>query len=180
MGETNPMDILLDEHAIIKKAASLSLRAGSLIGSKPAQYEQVIRLLLFFFREYADKFHHYKEESILFPSINKKNEVVGIILTTEMETHHKEFRDTIQNIETRLNEKKYRLVDEELHAYTSMLLDHIAVEDEEVFPAGSSLLNQEENRSMYYQFCDLDRELGESKKRELENSLKEIEALIIL
>ncbi len=178
MSETDPIDILLHEHLIIKRAASLALKAESLLPAGTELYDKTIRLLLHFFREYADKFHHYKEESILFPDINIKNETVGQLLVSEMVNHHIEFRQMIRETEDLLNDRKYPDVCISLQNYTSLLLDHIAAEDEEVFQVGSTLLNPEENRRMYYKFLDVDRELGEDKKLELEESLNKIEGII--
>jgi hemerythrin-like domain-containing protein len=81
--------------------------------------------------------------------------------------NHSDFREMIKNIETSLDEKKYPQAQQQLEQYTEALLDHIAVENDEVFQTAESLFSEEELEKIYYRFEDCDRELGNAKKEEL-------------
>ncbi|MEK6616530.1 MAG: hemerythrin domain-containing protein, partial [Bacteroidota bacterium] len=71
------MKVLFDEHEIIVNAINTTRQAKSLIGKNDAAYEKLITQLIGFFRNYADKYHHFKEEEILFPEMAKRNELLA-------------------------------------------------------------------------------------------------------
>ena len=163
----NTMKLLYDEHEITVNAIDAAQQARSLIGKDDIQYEKTIRSLINFFRSYADKFHHYKEEIILFPEMEKKNELLSSGVIKEMFENHENFREMIKEIEKNLNEKKYPAAQKELEQYAEALLDHIAVENDEVFQMAETLLSETELQNMHFRFEDCDRELGIEMKKEL-------------
>jgi hemerythrin-like domain-containing protein len=158
---------LYDEHEIITNAIDAAQQAKSLIGKDDALYEDTVRKLISFFRNYADRFHHYKEEEILFPEMNKRNEMLADGVIREMFDNHEDFRDMIRNIEEKLNAKKFPEVQSQLEKYAGALLDHIAAENNEVFPMAETLFSENEMKDIGYRFNDCDRELGEKLKQEL-------------
>jgi hemerythrin-like domain-containing protein len=159
--------ILYDEHEIIVNAIDAAQQAKSLIGKDDAAYEKTIRELIGFFRNYADKFHHYKEEEILFPEMNKRNELLAEGVIKEMFDNHETFREMIREIEVKLSAKKFTEAQQKLEKYTNALLDHIAVENDEVFVMAESLFSQSELEDIKFRFNDCDRDLGEKQKQEL-------------
>ena len=161
------MKVLFEEHEIIVNAIDTAHHAGSLIGKDEGAYEKIIRQLIDFFRNYADKYHHHKEEEILFPEMSKRNELIADGVIKEMLENHSDFRDMIKNIERCLDEKDYPVAQQKLLQYTEALLDHIAVENDEVFQVAESIFSEEELDKIYFRFEDCDRELGISKKEEL-------------
>ncbi len=171
---TNATDILYAEHALISKAIDIAKKAATLIDKNNSIYENVIKQLIDFFRKYADGFHHYKEEEILFPEMNKKNELLADGVVKEMFDNHDEFRQMLVSIENKLNKKQFAQAQQALEKYTEALLDHIAVENDEVFQMAESLFSDDELERMKFRFDDCDRELGNSYKQELEESLKEL------
>ncbi len=161
------MKILYDEHTVIINAIDVARNAASLIGKDDAEYEKTIRDLIYFFRTYADEFHHHKEEVILFPEMSKQNELLADGVLKEMLENHEDFREMVRSIEQRLNEKQFHEAQKLLDRYTNALLDHIAAENEELFPMTDSLMSETELQSIYFRFKDCDRELGEQKKEDL-------------
>lgn len=174
------MKILYDEHSIIINAIDAARQSKELIGRNDEFYESTIRKLIFFFRAYADKFHHYKEEIILFPEMNKKNEMLADGVIKEMFDNHEDFREMIKSIENSLNEKKYPEAHRQLEQYTEALLDHIVVENDEVFQMAESLFNDNELDKIYFRFEDCDRELGNEMKIELQENLEEIRKNLLM
>jgi len=65
---------------------------------------------LIFFRNYADKFHHYKEEKLLFPMMCEKNEMLQDSIVEEMLENHREFRRLVKQIEDSLLSGNYEQV----------------------------------------------------------------------
>jgi hemerythrin-like domain-containing protein len=165
----NPfLKTLYDEHSIIINAIDVARQSKILIGIDNAQYESTIRQLITFFRNYADKYHHYKEENILFPEMNKRNELLVDGVIKEMFDNHEEFREKIRNIEINLDSKMYAQAQTELEKYGEALLDHIAVENDEVFQIAETLFTDDDLEKINHRFQDCDRDLGNKQKEELE------------
>lgn len=177
----NPITILFDEHEIIISAIDIAKRADELLATDEPAYEKTIRELIVFFRVYADQYHHHKEEEILFPEMNKKNELLEEGVIKEMFENHADFRDMIKRIEAFLDKKDYQMAQQQLHTYAEALLDHIAVENDEVFQMTDSLFDYQELEKLYFRFHDCDREIeehnksvGKGNKTELIDHLNEI------
>lgn len=175
----DPIKVLLNEHDIITSAIDIAKEAEKLIAKDVIAYEKTIRELIHFFRIYADKYHHNKEEQILFPEMNKKNELLEDGVIKEMLENHEDFRSMIKDIETFLDKKDFVKAQQKLHVYSEALLDHIAVENDEVFHMAESLFDEGELEKIFFRFEDCDREVGEQNKIELANHLKEIRKNLI-
>ena len=173
------LKILFDEHEVIVNALDVAKQSSGLIGKDNARYEKTILQLLDFFRNYADSYHHNKEEKILFPAIEKANELLkGII--NEMFENHEDFREILKNMEKFLVEKKYTRVQQQLELYSEKLLDHIAVENEEVFQIAETLFTEDELEKLSHRFDDCDRELGNEAKEKLRNLSDELRKQFVL
>ena len=159
--------ILYEEHAIIMDAIDVARQLGSIIGKDNALYEKSLTELLEFFRRYADGYHHYKEELVLFPEMNKRNSVLEEGIIREMFENHEMFRDLTWKIEKSLQEHEYENAQATLMQYTEQLSDHIAVENDELFLMTDSLFSDTELESIHFRFSDCDRELGEDAKNRL-------------
>jgi hemerythrin-like domain-containing protein len=170
------LKLLYDEHSVIMNAIELAKDAESLIGKDDVLYEKTIRNLIDFFRNYADKYHHNKEEMILFPEMNKKNEFLQDGVIKEMFDNHEDFREMIRNIEKKLDAKNFIETQKELNAYGEALSDHIAVENEEVFQMAESIFDDDELEKINFRFLDSDRELGDKRKEELKEHISGIKA----
>lgn len=171
---SNPVQVLFDEHELIISAIDLAKKSEKLIDKDNALYETTVRDLIVFFRNYADKYHHYKEEEILFPEMAIQNELLAEGIIKEMLQNHEDFREMIADIEKSLNKKDYPSANATLQKYTEALLDHIAVENDEVFQAAESLFTEDELQKMYFRFADTDRELGNERKEELAKMIEDM------
>ncbi|MEZ5109849.1 MAG: hemerythrin domain-containing protein [Bacteroidia bacterium] len=172
---TEAIKTLFDEHEVIMEAIHLAKQSEELINEDETQYEQVIRSLIKFFRYYADGYHHHKEEQILFPEMSKMNELLEDGVIKEMLENHEDFRDMISNIEQLLNAKEYHKAQQQLNKYTEAMLDHIAVENDEVFHSAETLLDEDELEKMNFRFMDCDREVGD----EIANKIKQSKAQLV-
>ena len=166
--ENNPAQLLINEHAIIKKAESL-VQSMSLLWMKDQEkYKSMVAKLLYFFKEYSDRFHHYKEEKILFPEMRNHPDFKLDEIIDELEEHHKMFREYTQEIKESIEKDQYDKAQNILVRYIHQLLDHIAIEDDELFSMAENLFSETQFENMYFSFKDIDRELGEMRKKELE------------
>jgi hemerythrin-like domain-containing protein len=172
-------ELLFSEHEIVLSAVTLAEKGEKLLARDEAACENILRRLLTFFRDYADLYHHKKEEEILFPEMNRKNALLEEGAIKEMLENHDDFRDMLKSIERFLDKKDFTRALQQLHIYSEALLDHIAVENDEIFQMITVLFDEKEIKDLYFRFLDLDRELGEDKKAALVKSLDQIRQEII-
>jgi hemerythrin-like domain-containing protein len=139
------------------------------------KYTELVTTLISFYREYADSYHHRKEEEVLFPAIKNHPDFVLREIIDEFEQHHEDFRDYTREIEQAIMEGNYEKSYQELNNYLQDLLDHIAAENDELFVLAESLLGEEELETIFFKFKDIDMELGQDRKTELEENISAIE-----
>jgi hemerythrin-like domain-containing protein len=167
----DPMQLLLAEHEIISKTGEVITAMDRRWETSPEAYERALRDLISFFVTYSDGFHHRKEEIILFPALRNHPDFYTPDILDELEDHHLTFRDHVAQLEAAVADKRYDAAQARLQRYFHELLDHIAVENDELFVMAGSLLSESELERIYFQFQDVDRELGEERKTELEQLL---------
>lgn len=163
----NTIRSLYDEHEMIMEATEVAKEAAALIGKDDARYANTVRDLLNFFKTYADEYHHHKEEEVLFPLMLESNEMLGDGVLKEMLDNHEEFRDMLNAIAQNLEAGRLPQVRDGLAKYCEALLDHMAVENDEVFHMALSLLDDNMLDRIGFQFEDHDRETGAERKEEL-------------
>ena len=165
--EHDPIQTLMDEHNVISSSAEALQNLEELWKKDALKYKNSVHKLLKFLKEYGDNFHHYKEENVLFPEMKAHPEFRQHEIIDELEEHHNMFRDYVKEIEEALEEQEWEQVQSKLQQYMNDLLDHIAIENDEVFIMAETLFNEEELESMFFQFQDIDNELGATRKTEL-------------
>lgn len=166
--------LLITEHDVILDAGDFISLNGDLWKTNPEEYEQNVKQLLNFFSVYADEYHHQKEEEILFPAISKKSETVAAGIVEELLEHHENFRLLIRQIKTTLVNKDFSKTQQLFEKYINLLKDHIAVENDELFPMADDIFNYDELDKLYHKCIDKDREIGTSRKEEFGSRIKNI------
>ncbi len=173
--KNNPIQTMLDEHEVICKTEAIIENLNQLWESDIEKYTELVTTLISFYREYADSYHHRKEEEVLFPAIKNHPDFVLREIIDEFEQHHEDFRDYTKEIEQAIVEGNYEKSYQELNNYLQDLLDHIAAENDELFVLAESLLGEEELETIFFKFKDIDMELGQDRKTELEEKISAIE-----
>jgi hemerythrin-like domain-containing protein len=69
------------------------------------------------------------------------------------------------------DEKKYAVAQAALRRYFNALLDHIAVENDELLPMTESIFGPGDLEKIYFRFKDIDNELGADVKRAIESKM---------
>ena len=67
-----PVDVLVEEHRLILRAVDAIKKESEKIQRTKAANPIIITVAVDFFRTYADRFHHGKEEGILFSELSRK------------------------------------------------------------------------------------------------------------
>ncbi len=167
-------NLLQAEHEIIINAVGLISEAGVFIGKDCSRYEKTVKELIYFYRNYADKYHHYKEEIVLFPEMGRKNELLDNGVIKEMFEHHEDFRNMLSVAEQLLEKSDYEGCGKQLRMYAEAILDHIAVENDELFQMLETVFDNEEINRIYFRFEDIDRDLGVDEKHRMEENINRL------
>ena len=170
----NPLDVMYAEHDIIVKAKDVIKKLDSTWNADAEKYADTVKKLVAFFREYADGYHHHKEEDVLFPALYHHPDFVLQEMIDEFNVHHEDFREYAVGILEALDAADYTKSYKLLTLYMNELLDHIAAENDELFVLAGSLLNENQLETIYFKFQDVDMELGSERKKELEQVISKL------
>ena len=172
--QTSLSELLVAEHNVILKAAKLIESNNRLWETDLSAYRAFVNFFIEFISVYADEFHHHKEEEILFPAISKVNEQTGLSMVQELTEHHEEFRMLAQEIRNKFARQEYASTQQYLELYMNKLREHIAAENDELFPMADGILSARESERLYYQCIDKDEELGKTRKMDYEEQIKKL------
>ena len=124
-----PMKRLVDEHVLIKKWIALIPQVLEEFNVDSAEDRQLILEGVNFIRSYADRFHHAKEEDILFKYFDENSDILRTMLE-----NHVEGRSHAKATLEAIDKKDRQGVVEHLLAYRELLTEHIKKEDEILYP----------------------------------------------
>ncbi|MBI5576900.1 MAG: hemerythrin domain-containing protein [Deltaproteobacteria bacterium] len=167
-----PMKLLVDEHVLIKKFIGLvpALVEATDIASESGR-ERIIACVDFI-RSYADRFHHAKEEDILFARFDQ-----GLDILKVMHEDHRRGRACVREVFEALERGDGEKVADGFHRYSEVLTEHIKKEDGILYPWMDRILSTREVGELYSRFREVDANFEESGKRyesfviDLENTL---------
>lgn len=161
-----PLEILMEEHRAIEEVLDELALACAQARATGVVDGEAFRRTLEFFRRYADDLHHGQEEALLFPLL----ELRGLSMTAGplqvMRYEHEEGRGRLRLLERHLNAavagqaSAIREVIAQAEAYCFLLRQHIAKEDECLFPMADGLLSDEDARVLQEAFEQLARQKG--------------------
>ena len=166
---TKTSKILAEEHQnILKVIDVLSDECNNLSAGKKINKDFLTKAIDFI-RNYADKFHHAKEEDILFKEFCKvaEREEVHCNPVEQMLVEHDMGRRFIKEIEEGLNEEDKQKVISGIKGYTSLLQEHIFKEDNILYPMADEVLNKEIEQEMLKKFEQVNKEKIKDREKYL-------------
>jgi len=110
-----------------------------------------------FIRFYADKYHHAKEEEILFKYFDENLDILTVI-----HEDHKQARSHVKAILEALDRKDRVAIAEHLNAYAELLTEHIKKEDEILYPWMDRNLSITQIGELFSRFNETDQQMGDS------------------
>ena len=155
-----PIQKLVDEHVLIKRLVAL---IPSMVGVLESVPEDGLKLAcdgIDFIRNYADRYHHAKEEDILFTYFEKNLDILQVMLED-----HENARAHVRTILKALENKDCETIIENLEAYREILTEHIKKEDEILYPWMDRNLTITEIGELYNKFTETDEQFGDSPDR---------------
>jgi hemerythrin-like domain-containing protein len=155
-----PMKKLVDEHVLIKRWVALIPEVIKNLEVESDQGRQLILDGVDFIRAYADKYHHAKEEEILFKYFDEDLDILKV-----MHADHKQGRSHVQAILEALEIKDKAAIAKHLNAYRVLLTEHIKKEDEILFPWMDKNLSTRQIGELFSKFNETDGQIGYSPSK---------------
>ena len=151
-----PVQQLVDEHKVIKRWLALVPDVIDMIDDQPEKVWQWIAEGAEFSSYYADKFHHAKEEDILFKYSEESLEIIEV-----MHEEHVTGRNHIQAIREAAKDQDKEKAIENLMGYKELLEEHINKEDEILYPWIDRNLTDSQVGELFSKFADADQDTAE-------------------
>ncbi|MBF0467675.1 MAG: hemerythrin domain-containing protein [Desulfamplus sp.] len=164
----NVIHILKTEHQLILKVLALLSIARKELESGRMVSTQFFEKAMVFCSEFADRFHHFKEEFLLFGLLSHKKDGELDSAMGALRYQHERctqcissIREVLQGYEN-MDEMAITLMLENLSVYVSLLSRHIYQEDYIFFPMVEKSVSSDESFSLNEQFAN--EELRSGKK----------------
>jgi len=146
-----PMKRLVDEHLLIKRLLALIPDIIKDLDVDSAEGRQAISDSVNFIRSYADKYHHAKEEEILFKYFDEGLDILKVI-----HEDHESARAHVRAILEGLDKGDTGGIAEHLNAYRELLTEHIKKEDEILYPWMDRNLSTAQVGELFSKFDEAD------------------------
>lgn len=156
-----PMQGLVDEHTVIKRVlAMIPMIIEDLDVSRFGDRALVLNTIDFI-RSYADRYHHAKEEDILFKEFDGDLEIVKVF-----NEDHRIGRGHVKAIVEALETGDNQAIREHFEGYRELLTGHIRREDEVLYPWMDRELSTSQISRLFAKFEDVDEKFREVREKQ--------------
>jgi hemerythrin-like domain-containing protein len=160
-GFSPPLKMLVDEHVLIKRLLALIPRLIENLDVESPEGRQVVSQCLGFIQSFADKFHHAKEEEILFKCFDGKLDIIQTMCAD-----HENARARVRHMLSALERRDKAVMAEDLKAYQELLSEHIKKEDEILYRWMERNLSMTQIGELFSRFKEKEREFGDEPKKQ--------------
>lgn len=164
-----PMKRLVDEHVLIKRWIALIPMVVENLDLESGDGRQLVLDGIDLIRSYADRYHHAKEEDILFEYFDKDSEILQV-----MYADHTTGRGHVKAMLEAIDRKDQDTLGRQLLAYRELLTGHIQKEDEILFPWMDRNLSTTQVGELFAKFNEVDEKMGFSPDKYL-NFIEKLE-----
>jgi hemerythrin-like domain-containing protein len=155
-----PLQAHVDEHKLIKR---LLVLIPAMVRSLDLDSEEGCQLALCtadFIRSFADKYHHAKEEDILFKNCDEATDIINVMLSD-----HEAGRAHVRAILDAVERRDTANAAEHLKAYGALLTEHIKREDEVLYPWLDGQLSDTQVGRLFDAFNEADGRASDTRRR---------------
>jgi hemerythrin-like domain-containing protein len=161
----NALEVLLEEHIIIVNAISVFNKAKNNIKNGKSVPKETLLKTLDIIINFADRCHHGKEETVLFPYIKKRDPKETNLITLLLEEHQKG-REYVRNLGEAINNNITNDIVINVDGYVAILTQHIKKENA-VFPKWINPLSNKEKEELFERFEEIEEKvIGLGKHQE--------------
>jgi hemerythrin-like domain-containing protein len=148
------LEVLTEEHEIILRAISVLEQSTAKMKDGKTVPDQFFNDFIGLIRKFADKCHHGKEETVLFPLIKQKDSTQTKSISALLEDLQKA-REHFSSLEKAVakNDTENKIINAK--GYAQQLKSHIERENK-LFPTWMSLLNANEKDEVFEKFEEIE------------------------
>jgi hemerythrin-like domain-containing protein len=168
-----PIKKLVEEHVLIKRLVALIPLIINTLDFNSEENKQLILDGIDFIQSYADKYHHAKEEKILFNYFDENLTILKVI-----REDHEKARMHVRVILEALKEGERDTIIEHMNSYREILTEHIKKEDEILYPWIDRNLSITQIGNIFSKFDEIDHQFGNTPKK-YEELVKKLEKKFI-
>lgn len=153
---------LMNEHQLILKYTQLLEGYVLALKEDPYRTELVKRLgdFISFVREYADQYHHAKEEEILFKFMEEPGVLSHCNPLPQMNYEHEEGRKYIRGMKDFLSQGDTSSALRFAWGWLQLLRDHISKEDNILYPMAEEGIQQDRKNEILKHYSETEKRLG--------------------
>ncbi len=149
-----PLRQLVDEHVLIKRWLALIPKFVESLDVESEEGRRLILAAVDFIRSYADKYHHAKEEEILFKYFDENSDILRT-----MHADHEKARSHVRAVLEALERRDKDAIAEHLTAYGELLAGHILKEDEILYRWMDRNLSMTQVGELFSKFAEVDEKM---------------------
>jgi hemerythrin-like domain-containing protein len=164
-----PMKALVDEHVLIKRWLALIPAVLDHLDLSSEEGRRLILQGVDFIRSYADRYHHAKEEEILFAYFDHDLDILKVMIQD-----HIQGRGHVKAVVEAVERQDKGALTKHLTAYRDLLTGHIKKEDEILWPWMERNLTSTQIGELYAKFQATDERMGLSTEK-FENFINQLE-----
>lgn len=169
-----PIKKLVEEHVLIKKWIALIPEVIQNLDLNSQEVKKIILGGVDFIRSYADKFHHAKEEEILFKYFDENLDIIKTMLSD-----HDTARNHVKSTLEALQKQDKEAIIEHLNGYKELLTEHIKKEDEILYPWIDRNLSITTVGELFNKFQEADQNIGEVVEERCKKFVENLEEKIL-
>ena len=165
-----PVEILIAEHRLIIYAVGVLKKEQQKIAASGKVDPNFIVAAVDFFRTYADRYHHGKEEGILFNALSKRQLSDGDAkMMRDLMLEHATARRTVKSLESLKesyiggNAESSSGILESLSTLIELYPRHIEKEDKHFFIPVMAYFTEKEQREMLQKFLEYDQNFTDNR-----------------
>jgi hemerythrin-like domain-containing protein len=174
-----PVEDLISEHRLIERAVGVLEKEQQKIVADGKVDPNFIVVAGDFFRTYADRYHHGKEEGILFKALSKRKlSEADAKMMRELILEHAYARRTVSNLE---NLKESYIAGktealsgilESVKALIELYPKHIEKEDKQFFYPSMQYFTEKEQEEMLQKFHEYNRNFTDNRYKQIIETLE--------
>ncbi len=161
----NYIQILNKEHENILSVADVIEKECNGIKSGKELDKDFFNKAVDFIENYTDKFHHSKEEDILFKELCKPEAEMHCNPVDQMLYEHDIGRNFVKGIKEGIKKGDKEKIVENALGYVQLIREHIFKEDNILYPMSESALNKESKDSIQNRFEKVLKSMEEENKK---------------
>lgn len=167
-----PMEKLVEEHRLIKRWVAAIPAFIEQLDVETEAGRETVRRGIDFIRSFADKYHHAKEEDLLFKCFDEKLDIIQT-----MYADHEKARSLVREMLVALERRDRSTLVRDLAAYRDLLTEHVRKEDEVLYRWMDRNLTMKQVGELFSRFAEVDREFGDTPETQ-RKFINELETLL--